>query len=157
MDVFAMEQIQPSQQPRHYQGLSDSSRLAFNKRFDRSEVHDLGPAPPRIPTTDIHCSGDQVHIAMHLFLCYLSAEQYSHLVWQITRSPSAHQSGQKSPQHRNILKQNVQGEPDAVHSKAGVSELGRGKLHEELLQVGEPNMVVALRTLIALRGRAYIT
>ena len=55
----------------------------------------------------------------------------------------------ESPPHRNILKQNVQGEPDAVHSKAGVSELGRRKLHEELLQVGKPNMVVALRTLIA--------
>ena len=53
----------------------------------------------------------------------------------------------ESPPHRNILKRNVQGEPDAVHSKAGFGELGRRKLHEELLQVGKPNMVVALRTL----------
>ena len=62
----------------------------------------------------------------------------------------------ESPPHRNIVKRNVQGEPDAVHSKAGVSELGRGKLHEELLQVGKPNMVVALRTLIALMARIVL-
>ena len=62
----------------------------------------------------------------------------------------------ESPPHRNIVKRNVQGEPDTVHSKAGFGELGRRKLHEELLQVGKPNMVVALRTLIALMARIAI-